>query len=627
MITRSAGLAVLSAMMLAVGCGGESGPGSVGGGGTGATGGAGGTGGSGATGGSGGEATGGAGGSVIEEPELLVVAVRVHDDVVCIQDPCNNVPRGYTLPLSVRLIDVDGQVREDVAVRWSSADEAIATVDQSGLVKGLRTGSVDIVAEAGSNDLQGSLRVSITPGIVLRIEIVEQNVAVAAGESVQLSAIAYDEWDEPIDDAVFSWFVGNPLLASVDEQGVATGIASGSTVVQVAADTGTATGWTRLDVTTGDAPPAPFALTVAQPGGCGLDAAGQAFCWGYNHFGEMGVGRRDPGHVHFPFPEAVHTEVRFRSLHKGRYKTCGVDLDGLPWCWGTNARGQIGISLPGDAIGGSMVPAPVYADTVTELTLGGSHSCAISTEGDTYCWGMGQEGALGNGTTVDQWTPMQIEGFDFVRISAGESHTCAIDSAGAAWCWGDNSLGNLGNAAERDGVNLGDLLIPALEPSLVVGGHTFVEIDAANHTCGITTAGETWCWGHNMLGHLADSALQEITTPIQVPTDIVFVQVEAGNFHTCGRTAAGEAWCWGLNEYGQLGDGTLVPSRTPVRVDFDLPFERIEVVDSATCGVVQGGGAYCWGSSAHANLGGGFTPGVSAVPWPVAEPLPVEVIE
>ncbi len=614
---RTAWLAAIAAV-IAWGCGDDAQLPAVDGGGSGGF--AGSPGGSGGSGGGG----GGSGGTTVEpEPELAAVQIELGPDQMCGIHPCGTIPGGGTRLLVARLVDMEGEIRTDVKVHWSSSDTSVATVDD-GLVTGVAKGHATITAEAGANKVRGTYAITVLPNQVLSIEIVEQDVVLAAGETKTLTAIAYDEDGVRLDDVTFFWGVGNSLIASVNETGTVTATGRGTTVVLVAADRGTATGWTKLTSTSGTEPHAPFALVDVVPGGCGIDAAGKAYCWGYNFFGEMGVDRQDPGHVHFPVPEAVHTDVRFRSMHKGRYKTCGGDTDGLPWCWGTNDNGQLGISTREEPIGGSAVPMPVAADEVAQLTLGGSHSCAISVEGDTYCWGFGAEGALGNGGTEAQWTPALIEGHTFTKITAGEYHTCALDEAGVAWCWGANFLGQLGNGAERDGVNLGELAENALEPARVLGDHVFVDIDATNHTCALTADGETWCWGNNQLGHIADPELgMEITTPVQVPGDVAFVRVEAGVFHTCGLTADGEAWCWGLNEYGQLGDGTLVPSRTPVRVAFDLPFVEIDADDNATCGVVQGGGAYCWGSSAFADLGGGFTPGLSTVPWPVIAPAPV----
>src|SRR5690606_21170993 len=106
---------------------------------------------------------------------------------------------------------------------------------------------------------------------------------------------------------------------------------------------------------------------------------------------------------------------------------------------------------------GSPVPMPVLAGRIQQLAMGSNHTCAISTEGDTWCWGAGFDGAVGVGDQEHHYLPVQLEGHTFTQIVAGNYHTCALDPAGAAWCWGSNQLGQIGNGAQRDGGDVGSL--------------------------------------------------------------------------------------------------------------------------------------------------------------------------
>jgi hypothetical protein len=73
------------------------------------------------------------------------------------------------------------------------------------------------------------------------------------------------------------------------------------------------------------------------------------------------------------------------------------------------------------------------------------------TDGTRWCWGNNSSGGLGDGTTTDKSSPVQVGSpKEWVSVAAGGSHTCGVRTDGTLWCWGDNSYGEVSSGAVTD---------------------------------------------------------------------------------------------------------------------------------------------------------------------------------
>lgn len=280
---------------------------------------------------------------------------------------------------------------------------------------------------------------------------------------------------------------------------------------------------------------------------CGLTADGEAWCWGRNHYGQLGTGTRSDSE---PVPVAVATTLRFRSLAAGAWHTCGVALDGSAHCWGYNWYGQLG-----DGTFSEAVPSPTAVSSEASfdsIAAGHYHTCGVTTDARTFCWGYNRGGPLGVGySSYSEPLPLETSGgVSFVEVTLGNAFTCARTEAGTAYCWGGNGSGVIGQGSAS-----------AYEafptPTPVLGDHSFVQIDAGtSHNCGIDGAGRALCWGGNGWGELGQGyTSSSIPEPTPVP-DLTFTEITAGGRHTCARRTDGQVSCWGRNSMGQLGHGT-----------------------------------------------------------------------
>ena len=196
---------------------------------------------------------------------------------------------------------------------------------------------------------------------------------------------------------------------------------------------------------------------------CARRDDGSAWCWGDDTFGQLGDGttgnadhlrlkamrvRRGSGYL---------TDVT--GVTAGRATVVPARAGGNAWCWGDDTYGQLGDGTDGEcrppaAQGRCGCARAADLTGVAAVSAGRDHTCARKADGSAWCWGYGEFGQLGDGTTGDvghhRLKAVRVrQGGGFLagvrRLDAGRDHTCVRRGDGTAWCWGAGGDGSIGD--------------------------------------------------------------------------------------------------------------------------------------------------------------------------------------
>ena len=278
------------------------------------------------------------------------------------------------------------------------------------------------------------------------------------------------------------------------------------------------------------------------------------------------------------------------QLALGSDHSCAVTTAGAAVCWGNNDSFQLGNGTSTN----SSTPVQVagLGSGVRSVAVGAWHSCALTTAGGVKCWGWGGDGALGTGDRADSAVPVDVVGLTsgVTSLSAMWEANCAVAS-GVAKCWGYGGEGQMGN-------NTYDT---QYAPISVVAGIRAVAVGHA-HACALTNTGIVRCWGQNSVGALGDGTYTSRATPMAVSGVSGATSITAGGYHTCVTMSGGRA-CWGANQFGQLGDGSTNSVATPMIITDGTV--SISAGDGHTCLITGGGTARCFGNNYSGQTGNG----------------------
>ncbi|KJY50105.1 RCC1 repeat domain protein, 2 domains [Bifidobacterium mellis] len=306
--------------------------------------------------------------------------------------------------------------------------------------------------------------------------------------------------------------------------------------------------------------PADFTYLQVSAGGIhslAVGSDGNAYAWGYNGSGQLGDGtsteRHAPVMVRTPdrstYPD-LPADFTYLQVSAGGSHSLAVGSDGNAYAWGYNYFGQLGDGTTSDRHAPVRVKTPdrkTYPDlpadfTYLQVSAGYQHSLALGSDGNVYAWGYNGNGQLGDGTSIDRYTPVRVKtpdrntypdlpaDFTYLQVSAGFDHSLAVGSDGNAWAWGCNLYGQFGNNSS---------------------GSTFNPVPAR---------------------------VRDPASPGDASKGLQAAQVSAGYHDSLAVGSDGNAWAWGRNEYGQLGNDSIptgeynskAQSPVPVPVSFNL---------------------------------------------------------
>lgn len=252
-------------------------------------------------------------------------------------------------------------------------------------------------------------------------------------------------------------------------------------------------------------------ISVGNAHTCVIASDSKAYCWGDNGYGQLGNGSTTTSNQ---APVAVDTTgvlsgKSLVSISTGYSHTCAVDSLGAVYCWGRNLYGQLG----NNSTTNSTVPVAVNmtgvlsGKTVSSVDTGSSSVCVIASDNKAYCWGDNGLGQLGNNSTTSSSVPVAVNtsgvlsGKSISLISVEGGHTCAITTDENTACWGSNYHSELGdNTTTNSSVPVTVSILDGHVASMINTGY--------DYTCLITTDDHLYhCWGYNDYGQLGNGSV------------------------------------------------------------------------------------------------------------------------
>jgi alpha-tubulin suppressor-like RCC1 family protein len=289
-----------------------------------------------------------------------------------------------------------------------------------------------------------------------------------------------------------------------------------------------------------------------------------------------------------------------------------------------------------DVGGGS---TSISRERIGYLSAGDTHTCVVLVDNSMKCFGLGNEGQLGNestsnigdgiGASVASSSAISLGlGRSARAIATGTSHTCALLDNMTVKCWGYGAVGAIGSGSTASrGDNSGEMgeALPAVD---LGSGRTATMIAVgSNHSCALLDNATVKCWGRSASGQLGyndtitrgDSSgeMGNALPAISFAAGRTAIAIAAGANHTCALLDNARVVCWGNNEYGQLGQGNMdnigdgIGQTVAVTPTIDLGTSRTAIAISAgdlhTCALLDNATVKCWGSGGNGRLGTGDT--------------------
>ena len=149
-----------------------------------------------------------------------ILAVEINMEEITIQTGGEMALEAIIIPTTI-----------DTTVIWTSADESIATVDENGLVKGLKQGETTVSARCG--EFIGRCNVNVVDPVVQDVILNKTNITICVDET---DTLTYEIIPANVGEVSVVWSSADERIASVSDMGVVRARSVGSTVITLSAN-------------------------------------------------------------------------------------------------------------------------------------------------------------------------------------------------------------------------------------------------------------------------------------------------------------------------------------------------------------------------------------------------------
>jgi uncharacterized repeat protein (TIGR02543 family) len=301
---------------------------------------------------------------------------------------------------------------------------------------------------------------------------------------------------------------------------------------------------------------------------------------------------------------------------------------GKVFAWGHNFYGQLGDGTRIDKVNPVDITAGFNlssGELITQLSSGNEYSSAITSRGRLYIWGINNVNQLGDGTTINSNTPIDITsrfnlnlGETVIQVTLGYGQTVALTSRNRIFTWGNNDSGQLGD---------GTLTTKAIPTDItsrfnLSSNETFSSVSLGwKHSAVLTSSGRLFTWGSNFYGQLGDGTTTDRYTPTEINSVFnlnsgeTITQISLGFNNSSALTSSGRLYTWGRNAFGQLGDSTSVDRTLPTNINSQFNLNSGEIITQIilspdhSSALTSKGRLFTWGQNMYGQLGNGKTSG------------------
>lgn len=292
--------------------------------------------------------------------------------------------------------------------------------------------------------------------------------------------------------------------------------------------------------------------------------------------------------------------------------------------WGLGLQGNIGDNTTADKSSPVQIGRlSTWNSIATAGGFSGNFSLVTKTDGTLWGFGNNSSGQIGNNTTSNSFSsPVQVGTLtNWKQVSVGRGFSAAVKKDNTLWTWGANDTGNLGGLAAGTGNT-----VSRSSPVQIGTAYSWKQVSAggavsAQYMMAVANDGELWAIGGiNTFGQLGDGTTIRKSSPVQIGSLTTWSSVSAGFQHTMAIQTDGTLWGWGDNSKGELG----VPSyyatawSSPVQVGSLSTWSSV-AANPAIYGIKTDGSLWYWGSQGvtFTNLFGDGTTVASTLSSPV----------